>query len=869
MVIHFCDGIGDNSLPRFCLIDEDLMPWLTILYSATGAACVTLALVQLLIWFRQPTRHTHLAFSITALSVAAVTPFELMMARAQSIEQFGRALYWLYLPAGLATLALIWFILLYFRTGRRWLALTVCGLNLAAMILNFVSTPNLDYRQITSLRQVSVGAGETATVAVGVINPWTLIGQFSSLLLLVYVLDASITLWRRGGRECRRQALLFGGVTGLVVFWTAGYFALVLFGLVYSPVLISLPFLLYIAAMAYELSSEVARSGALYVAAGASEERLSLAQEAGGIGTFDLDFRTGEVKWTEHLELIFGFPPGGFGGKSEHWRERLHPDDLPNCEAEINNAINSGAAGWHAEYRIFPVGSGEIRWIDARGRLFYDARSEPMRMLGVNIDITARKAAEEAARARQAQLAGIVGSAMDAIISIDEDQNVVIFNAAAEKMFQCESSQAVGQSLDHFTPDRLRSASADDTGAYGLSHITKHSMDLSQPILGLRSTGEEFSIEASISQVEVQGKRTYTLILRDISERSRAEAALRESEQRFSKAFKGNPQPMALTVFDDGRFLDVNDSFLNMSGFTRNEVIGQTALELQLWDTPTHRDEYMRKLQEDGAIHNLEAKFRTKSGAYRQLLSSAELLDLGGERCVLTAATDITERSRAEESLRVLGGRLINAQEVERSRVARELHDDLSQRMAVLSIGLTQLGQQVPDQADDGMQERIQNLLSESKDISTELHRVAYQLHPSKLDHLGIVAAVRSFCAELSAHTGMKIDFSNSGFNAELSKEVTLCLFRVVQEALHNAVKYSGASEAKVVLENTETVVSLLVADRGNGFDTNSRKMTSGLGFISMRERMRLVNGQLSIHSSPLQGTTIEVTVPLARSTNT
>ncbi len=223
---------------------------------------------------------------------------------------------------------------------------------------------------------------------------------------------------------------------------------------------------------------------------------------------------------------------------------------------------------------------------------------------------------------------------------------------------------------------------------------------------------------------------------------------------------------------------------------------------------------------------------------------------------------DITERKETEEALRDLSGRLINAQEEERRRVARELHDDLSQRMALLSIELEQLGQKMPQQQHD-LRSRVQNLRTKAQEISTEIHRLSYKLHPSKLDHLGLAAAVKSFCEELSESRELRIEFRQQGFPATLPMDVTLCVFRIAQESLRNVIKHSGALEAQVLLEKTDRAVRLSVSDVGCGFDTESEKMKRGLGFISMRERLRLVGGKISIHSGTSQGTRIEVSVPL------
>lgn len=224
---------------------------------------------------------------------------------------------------------------------------------------------------------------------------------------------------------------------------------------------------------------------------------------------------------------------------------------------------------------------------------------------------------------------------------------------------------------------------------------------------------------------------------------------------------------------------------------------------------------------------------------------------------------DISERKRAEESLKYLGSRLIAAQEEERKRVARELHDDLSQRLAVLSIELEQLSQKIEKPLN--LRKRVHRLLLQAQEISTDIHRLSYKLHPSKLDHLGLAAAVKSLCDEVSLvqNGKLKVHFHQSGLPADLPKDTTLCLFRIVQETLRNCVKHSGADFAQVVLTKTDHAIRLAVTDNGCGFDTKLASIEKGLGFISMQERLHLVGGEIKIYSQPRRGTRIDACVPL------
>jgi len=230
---------------------------------------------------------------------------------------------------------------------------------------------------------------------------------------------------------------------------------------------------------------------------------------------------------------------------------------------------------------------------------------------------------------------------------------------------------------------------------------------------------------------------------------------------------------------------------------------------------------------------------------------------------ILVTLEDITRRKLAEDELRHLGSRLIKAQEEERSRVGRDLHDDLSQRMAIFSMELEQLQRSIPGDRED-LTSGVTSLVTRVQELASDIHRLAYQLHPFKLDALGLGAALKSLCEEISDHRDLKIKFQQKGFPAVVPSDISLCIFRIAQEALHNIVKHSGAREAKLVLTKTPDAIRFRVLDRGSGFDIEAAKIKKRLGLLSMRERLRLVGGEISIRSRRSVGTQIDVLIPLS-----
>jgi two-component system sensor histidine kinase UhpB len=241
------------------------MQWLTVAYAMTAAACLTLAAVHLQVWSRQRARLAHLALAVAATSFAALALIELWMVRAQTPAQFGSALRWVHLPGTIGVVSLVWFLWLYFGTGRLWLAWAACGVRLVALVLNFAFSPNLNYQTITSVKQVALFGGEHVSSAVGQVSRLVLIGQLSNLLLLLYILDVTVRLWRRGGDNDRRRAAVVGGSLLFFVLAAGVGIALVMAGILALPFFLSFPFLMMVLAMSYELSLDVVRAGQLSV----------------------------------------------------------------------------------------------------------------------------------------------------------------------------------------------------------------------------------------------------------------------------------------------------------------------------------------------------------------------------------------------------------------------------------------------------------------------------------------------------------------------------------------------------------------------------------------------------------------------------
>lgn len=335
-----------------------------------------------------------------------------------------------------------------------------------------------------------------------------------------------------------------------------------------------------------------------------------------------------------------------------------------------------------------------------------------------------------------------------------------------------------------------------------------------------------------------------------------------ESEKLFFQVFRNSVQPMSITTLAEGRYIDVNPSFLSLLGYERHQVIGHSSLELGIWKNSAQRAELVRRLKTDGLVRNFETALRGAKDQTLIWLSSADLVEIDGEACILVISDDITEQRSSEQQLRDVSARLIRAQEEERNRIARELHDGLNQKLALLCVDLQEFGQTHGD-----ISQQLSAFSLRLQDVSADVHGLSHRLHPSKLDYLGLLPAVKSLCHELSGRRGLQIEFINNDDVEELEdldKELALCAYRVVQEALSNVIKHSGAVTARVQLRCRKHMLYLLVTDSGKGFSIDVAKHKGRLGLISMQERLRLAKGKLIIRSRPNRGTQIEARIPLS-----
>ena len=357
-------------------------------------------------------------------------------------------------------------------------------------------------------------------------------------------------------------------------------------------------------------------------------------------------------------------------------------------------------------------------------------------------------------------------------------------------------------------------------------------------------------------------------------ERQRAEQALRRSEEKYRRIVDTANEGIWI-VEDDTRIVFVNQRMAAMLGYSADEMIGRSALDFIGDDS---RDEANRRMERRraGIAEQFDLNFRHKDGSdLWGIVSTTPVPGNDGEfASALGMVTDITGRKRAEdelrrssEQIREMAGKLITAQEEERRRIARELHDDIVQKIAVLAITMSRLKLRVPPEepiAQDlaGIQQRVFGLADDVRQLS-------HQLHPALLEHAGLRVALASFTDEFKRLEGIEVGLAVpenlvSGNNDAIPRDIAVCVYRVVQESLRNVAKHSQAKRAEVTLAIEDNTLLLTVRDEGQGFEMDQTR-GEGLGLVNIRERIHLCRGTVAITSQLNRGTTLTARIPLAQ----
>ena len=630
------------------------MSWVTFIWALVIGACATMALPHLLLGIKRRAWE-NLFFVLAAFSVAAIAWAELAIMHSRTPGQIGRNVQLFHVPVFLLFVAIVGFVHFYFGSGRLWLGLSACLVRFFALLLNFVLPPNLNYREITFLRQLDF-LGETVAMPGGIASSWTRLGQLSSLLLLAYVIDASLILWRRGNPENQRRAALVGGSITVFILLAAGLAALLHARVLDIPFLVSLPFLGVVLAMGFELSYDLLRAaqtaGQLRASEAAlreSEMRISLAASAANLGLWVWDVKEDHIWMMEKRRELYGF------GKSERidlnrFLQVVHEDDRARLHQELRDSLQSGE--YESEYRIRPA-DGKIRWVAGYGRIEVDGHGQPACLRGVTRDITERRLAEEVIRTSEEINRTVLASLHNQIAILDRAGTIVAVNDAWKKfaLMNGGAAASVSVGVNYLDVCRCSASAGDGTARLALEGV--------QSVLEGRS--EFFEIEYPCdSPTEPRWFLARVVPLKtpeggavvshaEITRLKQVEESLRESDARFRTV--ADVAPVMIWMSDaDKQGVFFNKGWLEFTGRSVDQEMGTG------WLKGIHAEDVAHTVGVCGAAFTkrepftVEYRLRRADGEYRWLLDTGtpRFESDGAFLGYIGSCIDIGERKQAE-----------------------------------------------------------------------------------------------------------------------------------------------------------------------------------------------------------------------------
>jgi PAS domain S-box-containing protein len=498
------------------------MTWIDIAWPMMSAASLTLALVHVVTWYKQRDLADHLALGLICFGVGVIAILEWQMMRAQTPDSFAMLMRWVLVPFALIFVGLVAFVRVHFRAGRLWLGVLIIAAQLASLIPNFFTGVNLSFLEVTELHFIRVWHGGPIAAPRGVPNPWMFLGLFTIIALLVFLVDAIVTVWQRKQPSERRRAIFICGSMGLFLLFILLSSLAVVRGSVRAPLIVVPAFIGALIVISYDLGASVLQSALLsrqLVLAESnlrdSKNRMDLTVMAAGVGLWTWDIEQGQSWYSEPGLRMLGFAADERVDQAR-FLQSVHPDDRQSVQDALAEAT-AKEGQYRNEYRIVTA-NAHTRWIAARGQVEFDKNHVPLRVRGIVADITERGQAEENLRV-------LVEASPTALLMVDTSGSITLVNGQAESVFGYSRTELLGMNVDALVPTRYRDWHVGDRAAYAADPIVRP-MGVDRELFARRKNGTEVPVEIRLSPIRnEQGLFVLASIL-DVSARKRTEREL-------------------------------------------------------------------------------------------------------------------------------------------------------------------------------------------------------------------------------------------------------------------------------------------------------------------------------------------------------
>ena len=626
-------------------------------------------------------------------------------------------------------------------------------------------------------------------------------------------------------------------------------------------------FLIFISVPLLALAAVIQERFRAEEAARRNEERLAIAMTAARMGTWEWDIQKNTASWSDETKRFFGLSPDDPEASSEEFYSMIHPADRSFVEQAVNRAVSEGSP-YEAEFRM-PQPDGSVRWVRGKGTVLCDEAGKPLRMIGLNADITERKQAEEALLQSEARLARTEDFSLVMVTHVGLDGRwLKVPPTLCELVGYTEQELLAGQFKDITHPDDFE---ADWSQCLRLIRGEIRSFDLEKRYI--HKDGRTIWIYLNCSVVEDDNGQPihFVTYIRDITGRKFAEQALLESNERNQAILRALPDMMFLQT-REGDYLDYYARDHGSLLVPSEAFLGKNVRDIL---PPELAEQVMDCISRLAGNETQVLEYSLQIGNEERYFE-ARLVAAEGDK-VLSIIRDVTDARRAADALRRgeekllqsnreirgLAARLMSAQDSERTRIAHLLHDDVGQNIAALGVAISRLKRRLPAGSSEMVTE-LDRLGQHTNDLTAQIRRLSHQLQPEVLEHLGLVAALESQVAEFGHEEQIAVKI-NADIRRDIPLDISVCLYRVALEALRNVSRHSGASSANISLREDGIFLILEVSDPGRGFDVEKAKRESGIGLASAEERVKLLQGTVEIRSNPQAGTTLIARVPLAR----
>jgi PAS domain S-box-containing protein len=560
------------------------------------------------------------------------------------------------------------------------------------------------------------------------------------------------------------------------------------------------------------------------------------------------------------FEQICELPLDSLYSNPTSYRELIHPEDLPRVLLGLEKLESTNR--FDEEFRIV-CPSGTVKWLRSIGFIVPDSVGKATAFVGTSQEITARKQVEEALRISEEifSKAFLSSPSLISIITLREGLFLEV-----NESFERQTGYSRNELLGHSALDVGLWIGPDEKETFD-EEVAEQGYVKDREVHFRAKSGHIVVLQISVGSVELLGEKCLLIVGQDITEQRKVEEALRKNEAQFSAMLNHSPNLIFLKDIE-GHYQFINREYRKTFHFKRDEIYGKTDFEVFPPDQAAifHGSD-LQVIRTRASMEFEEVDLRD-DGLHTSTVQKFPLFDAHGEiYAICGLVTDITDRKRADDSLRHLSGQLLKLQDEERRRISRDLHDSTGQDLVALSTSLSQLCSLIPSSS-----KKSRKLASQCEVLANrclhDIRTLSYLLHPAMLDETGLEDAIRHYVDGFTDRTGVEIELELSLCSERLTTHTELALFRVVQESLTNIQRHTESPTAKIRLDRRDGMVSLEVSDKGcrtsgKTILPNGRMpFEVGVGIPSMQERVKLLGGQFEIESSHT-GTTVTVTVPV------